>query len=102
MATHTIKHTKRKQTRRAHVVLPEGLLHEVDELVGPRGRSDFIAAAALEKLERERLRNAAHELAGFLRDVDTPHWRTPEDASEWVRSLRRESDSAVSSPHKDV
>lgn len=82
---------------RAHVVIPEDLLREVDALVGNRKRSDFFVEAAREKIERMKLQKAAHELAGFLKDVDTPHWRTPEETSEWVRSLRRESDERASS-----
>jgi metal-responsive CopG/Arc/MetJ family transcriptional regulator len=73
-------------------MVPEDLLREVDALVGNRKRSDFFVEAAREKLDRMTLRRAAHELAGFLKDADTPHWETPETTSAWVRSLRRESD----------
>jgi metal-responsive CopG/Arc/MetJ family transcriptional regulator len=73
-------------------MVPEDLLREVDALVGNRKRSDFFVEAAREKLERLKLRKAAHQLAGFLKDADTPHWETPEATSEWVHSLRRESD----------
>ncbi len=81
-----------KETKRAHVVLPEGLLDEVDKLVGPRRRSEFFAQAVREKLARERLRKVAHELVGSLKDTAIPDWETPEAASAWVRSLRAASD----------
>lgn len=81
-----------RDSLRAHVVIPQDLLREVDALVGNRKRSDFFVEAAREKIERMKLRMAAHELAGFLKDADTPHWETPEATSEWVRSLRLESD----------
>lgn len=77
---------------RAHVIVPDDLLREVDALVGNRKRSDFFVEAAREKMDRMKLRQAAHELAGFLKDADTPHWQTPEATAAWVRSLRRESD----------
>lgn len=77
---------------RAHVVVPEDLLREVDALVGPRRRSEFFADAAREKLGRERLRRVAHEMVGSLKAEPTPDWETPELASTWVRSLRVESD----------
>lgn len=77
---------------RAHVVVPEDLLREVDALVGSRKRSDFFVEAAREKVDRIKLRKTAHELAGFLKDANTPHWETPEATSDWVRSLRQESD----------
>jgi len=30
-------------TRRAHIVIPEPLVSEIDRLVGKRGRSEFLA-----------------------------------------------------------
>ncbi len=82
----------RKDRLRTHVIVPEDLLREVDALVGNRKRSDFFVEAAREKMDRVKLQRAAHELAGFLRDADIPHWQTPEASAAWVRSLRRESD----------
>lgn len=81
-----------RETKRAHVVIPEDLLQEVDALVGPRRRSEFFTDAAREKVRREQLRRLAHELAGSLKDEPTPGWETPEASSAWVRSLRDESD----------
>jgi metal-responsive CopG/Arc/MetJ family transcriptional regulator len=86
---------------RAHVIVPEDLLREVDALVGQRKRSDFFVEAAREKVDRMKLRKAAHEFAGFLKDADTPHWETPEATSEWVRSLRRESDERAYSRREE-
>ena len=79
---------------RAHVVLPPALIAEIDELVGRRKRSQFLAEAAEEKLRRQRLLTALDEVAGSLADVDVPGWETPESTSEWVRNLRREADEA--------
>ena len=80
-----------KQRLRAHVVVPEDLLDEVDALVGPRRRSEFFAEAAREKVARLKLRQAAHKLVGSLADDDIPGWETTESSARWVRSLRRES-----------
>jgi hypothetical protein len=82
----------RRETKRAHVIIPDDLLQQVDALVGPRHRSEFFVAATREKVRREHLRRAAHELAGSLRDEPTPGWETPEASSAWVRALRKESD----------
>lgn len=98
---HTESHTMSKDRLRAHVVVPEDLLREVDALVGSRKRSDFFVEAAREKVDRVKLRKAAHELAGFLKEADTPHWNSPEATSEWVRSLRRESDERAFPDRKD-
>jgi hypothetical protein len=76
-----------------HIVVPEDMLRDVDALAGPRRRSEFITEATREKVDRERLRRMAHELAGSLRDELIPGWGTPEAASSWVRSLREEGDS---------
>ena len=90
--------TSRKQ--RVHVVFPTALIDEIDALVGPRKRSQFIEEAAGEKLRQERLRAALPEMAGSLADVDIPGWETPESAAAWVRSLR-DGDSAPVSTKSD-
>ncbi len=77
-------------TRKAHVVLPETLVAQIDALVGARGRSAFLAETAEKELKRRRL-------LAFL-ESDEPAWRD-EDHPElaggsgaWVRGLRAESD----------
>lgn len=82
-----------KQTKRAHVVIPEDLLDEVDQLVGPRQRSEFFVEAARERIARERLRQVASDFAGSFKDADILGWETPEATSTWVRTLRRQSDA---------
>ena len=76
-------------SRRAHILLPQELVEEIDAAVGPRGRSAFLVETA-----RAELRKRA--LLEFLRDPE-PAWKEenhPELAGgvyEWVRSLREES-----------
>jgi hypothetical protein len=80
--------------RRAHVLLPDDLLREIDALVGPRGRSSFLVETARNEVRRQKLLQ-------FLESQD-PAW----EASAWknkdhpglaggsasfVRKLRRES-----------
>ena len=71
---------------RTNVTLPEELLREVDELAGPRGRSQFVADAVAFKVKRERLRRALD--AGRGAWIGTPSYMTPDDAYRWVRSMR--------------
>jgi hypothetical protein len=77
-------------TQRAHIVLPDDLIAEIDSAVGPRGRSAFLVETARAELRRRNL-------LSFLRS-DTPAWQEhdhPELASgsaAWVRKLRKESD----------
>lgn len=75
--------------RRAHVILPDDLVREIDERVGQRRRSEFIQQAVEEKLSRQRVQASLAEMAGALADVDIPGWESPEAAAEWVRALRR-------------
>ena len=77
---------------RAHMIIPEEVIAEVDELVGSRQRSKFVTEAVREKLGRERLARELDRVAGSLANVDIPGWETPEAATEWVRSSRRASD----------
>jgi hypothetical protein len=87
---------------RTHVILPDDLLGEIDELVGKRRRSEFLAGAARTELRRQRRIEAARLAGGSLRDVDTPpEWRTSEGAAEWVRSIRRWPDHWVANDDTD-
>jgi hypothetical protein len=80
-------------TVRTHILLPEDLVREIDELVGPRGRSAFIVETARDAVRRKRLLR-------FLRSGE-PAWKEenhPElakGAAEWVRKLRAESERAT-------
>lgn len=79
--------------QRAHIILPQELIREIDSLVGPRGRSAFLVETARAELRRRRL-------LSFLRD-DKPAWTAkdhPELASgvgAWVKRLRKESEARV-------
>jgi metal-responsive CopG/Arc/MetJ family transcriptional regulator len=74
---------------RTNVTLPEELLRQVDELAGPRGRSQFVADAVALKVKRERLRRALD--AGRGAWIGTPAYMTPDEAYRWVRSLREDN-----------
>jgi metal-responsive CopG/Arc/MetJ family transcriptional regulator len=73
---------------RTNVTLPEELLRQVDELAGPRGRSQFVADAVTAKVKRERLRKALDETRGAL--IGTQSYMTPEESYRWIRSMRDE------------
>jgi metal-responsive CopG/Arc/MetJ family transcriptional regulator len=73
---------------RAHVILPEDLVEAVDQLVGQRRRSEFVADALREKVRKERQTLALQKSAGILDLADYPQWSTPEKVSAWVRAQR--------------
>jgi metal-responsive CopG/Arc/MetJ family transcriptional regulator len=89
-----------KGTTRTHIVIPTQLVHEVDRLVGARGRSQFIASAAAEKVARLRLAHASAKAAGSLRDVYIPDWETPEKAAAWVAKRRAAADKRLPHQHR--
>ena len=77
---------------RAHVVMPEDVISEVDDAAGTGNRSAFIEEAVAEALRLERRRK-------FLRkfEVNPPgRWGYPGeehmDAAEWVHLDRRRGD----------
>lgn len=75
---------------RTNVTLPGELLREVDELAGPRGRSQFVAEAVAAKVKRERLRKALDAARGAW--IGKPSYMTPDEAYRWVRSMREEDE----------
>jgi metal-responsive CopG/Arc/MetJ family transcriptional regulator len=76
------------ETIRTHIVFPRDLVDAVDDLVGQRKRSAFVAEAVAEKLQREQLGRALAETAGSLAAEDYPEWETGEKISAWVRKMR--------------
>ena len=71
---------------RITISLRDALVSEIDALVGPRGRSSFLARAAANELKRERLRSALDAARGAM--VGTPGWPSPDEIIEFVDGLR--------------
>ena len=77
---------------RAHILLPDDLLREIDDIVGPRGRSAFLVETARNEVRRQKLMR-------FLESKDVAWERSGMgEGAAWVRKLRRESERRVSSP----
>ena len=70
--------------------LPEELVHQLDEVAGPRNRSAFAEDALRRAIKREQWRLSIERTAGSLRAEDYPHWRTSEDVVRWVEEMRAE------------
>ena len=87
----TTSQESRQESRRAHIVVPQALLDEVDRMVGKRGRSSFFVEAATERLRRVRLLESARSVAGSLKDVNGP-WANEDDTDNYVRGLREDSE----------
>jgi len=75
---------------RTHVVLPEKLIRDIDELVGKRGRSAFLAEVAEREVRRRRLRALLEQPGPWWNPEDHPELRR--GAAAWVRKLRQEGE----------
>ena len=73
---------------KAHLVIPKEILDEVDQVAGKRGRSLFIAEAALEKLERERFLKVLEETRGAWADKRHPDLRDSQDMETYLQEQR--------------
>lgn len=78
-------------TKRAHVVLPEDLVAEIDKIVGARGRSAFLADLARREIKRQRLLELFKRQGPFWKEEDHPELK--DGAAAWVRKLRSESEA---------
>lgn len=78
----------RENKVKAHLVLPKRLLLEMDKFVSPRRRSQFVADAAWEKLERLRLDRALEKAAGAWTDENHPELTSPTAVKRYLRRLR--------------
>ena len=76
-------------TQRAHIVLPAKLIGEIDELVGPRGRSAFLVEVATAEIKRRQLRAFLQRKEPAWKDEDHPEIAA-QGAAGWVRSEREE------------
>ena len=73
-------------TKRAHVVLPEDLVQEIDKIAGSRGRSAFLAELARREIKRQRLLQIFKRKEPIWKDEDHPELK--DGAVAWVRKTR--------------
>ncbi|KKM12459.1 hypothetical protein SY88_03385 [Clostridiales bacterium PH28_bin88] len=77
------------ETRQALIRFPVKLLQEIDALVGPRGRSNFIIQASQERLRHLQQKKATKRYAGTWTDQAHPEFQTKADVDDYVRKLRQ-------------
>jgi hypothetical protein len=76
-------------TLRAHIVLPAELVQEIDDLVGPRGRSAFLVETASKEVKRRKLLAFLESQEPVWHDKDHPEL-VAQGTAGWVRALRDE------------
>lgn len=74
--------------KRTHIVLPSDLLSAVDALVGPRGRSAFVAETIQQEIRRRRLLQILNDPKPILDKKEYPELRKGGAAFE--RRLRKQ------------
>lgn len=72
--------------KRAHVVLPEDLVREIDKIAGSRGRSAFLADLARREIKRLQLLEFFRRKGPIWKDEDHPELK--DGAAAWVRKTR--------------
>ena len=81
---------------RAHVVVEESILKEIDRLVGKKKRSCFISDAAKIELQRLNQLDVLKKLKGSWKDKDHPDMQGKDGTYKWVRKLREENEKTDS------
>lgn len=77
--------------KRAHILLPQDLVREIDSIVGPRGRSAFLVETAREAVRRKKLLRFLEGGEPGWKDADHPELAP--GAGAWVRELRQDSEN---------
>lgn len=80
-------------TQRMHVVFPQKLMEEIDELVGPRGRSAFLVETAQAEIRKRKLLAFLESDVPVWKDEDHPE--LADGAYAWVKKMRGESDRRI-------
>lgn len=79
--------------KRAHVILPEHLLAEIDRLAGQRGRSAFLAELIEREVQRQKLLAALREARGSWKTEDHPELQ--DGSGAFVERLRQENETRL-------
>jgi Arc/MetJ-type ribon-helix-helix transcriptional regulator len=77
---------------RVHITLAEDLVRELDQRIGARRRSSFIAAAVRQALDDERRWELVESAIGSIDDAGHD-WDA--DPAGWVRAQRRADPARV-------
>ena len=90
----TIMWVNQMGAQRAHIVLPEDLLRDIDAAVGPRGRSAFLVDTARAELRKRQLLKFLNDPEPAWKDEDHPEL-VALDTEGWVRELRQRGEKRI-------
>jgi hypothetical protein len=74
--------------KRAHILLPQELVGEIDAIVGPGKRSAFLVETARAEIRRRKLLQFLESDDPAWKDQDHPELE--KGSAAWVRGLRQE------------
>lgn len=80
---------------KAHVIIDESILREIDRLAGKKKRSSFITDAAKKELQRLNQLSLIGRLRGAWKDEDHPDMRGKDGTYKAVRKLRQENEKTL-------
>jgi hypothetical protein len=84
--------------RRAHIILPEELVEEINQLAGRPRTAAALSLALPTEIKRVRQLNAWQKAAGSRKDENHPEIAV--GAASWVSHLREESDERLSNARR--
>jgi len=79
--------------KRAHVLLPEGLLSDIDQLFGKGKRSAFLMEIVEREVRKQKLLRALDDAAGCWKTEDHPELE--KGSAAYVKALRAGSDARL-------
>lgn len=80
---------------KAHVIIEEDIVKEIDRLVGKKKRSSFVSEATKKELKRLKQLSLIRKLKGIWKDEDHPELAGKEGVFKWVRRLRDEDEKIL-------
>lgn len=86
--------------RRTLVQLPSDLVAEIDKLVGPRKRSEFLVGVATREITRQRLMKVFENQEPIWKDADHPELSDGSEA--WIRELRLEAEGRFQQMQNEI
>lgn len=76
------------ESLRINISLPKSVLEDIQQLVAPRKRNEFIAEATKEKLALLKQQKALGKTAGAWKDKNHPHLNTAKDMEVFLKETR--------------
>jgi len=86
-------------SNRAHIVIPQDLIEQIDALVGPRGRSAFLVETARAELRKRALLAFLESDEPVMKDEDHPDLASM-GTQAWVRKLRAPDEESLQRLHE--